>query len=249
MFHTIISPSCLGPQTITGTSTRITCIASSRASRRTTSRSCRASSPPSCSSSTATWSWSRCTCSTPPWLLPTPASVPTRCVPAGRPGRPGACGEGEAGAPQEADTGSYSTRLPAPQRQRRPEPQRLPPDPPADLVTPHPLSAPSPPRTEPRPFPSHTTPTGPSDPREPLQRRGCSPHLVPWLLVGLASESLSSEAADLPISPLTPLADPSPQPLTPGQPPVHVAPPAAQTREAGGVSGAPLSAPPAPCVW
>lgn len=103
----------------------------------------------------------------------------------------GACGE--AGAPQEADTGSYSTRLPAPQRQRRPEPQRLPPDPLADLVTPHPLSAPAPPRTEPRPFPAHPTPTGPSDPRGPLKRRGCSPLLVPWLLVGLASESQSSE--------------------------------------------------------
>lgn len=49
-----------------------------------------------------------------------------RACAAARPAR--ACGE--AGAPQEADTGSYSTRLPAPQRQRRPEPQRLPPDPP-----------------------------------------------------------------------------------------------------------------------
>lgn len=137
------------PQTITGTSTRTTCTASSRASPRTTSRSCRVCSPPSCSSSTATWSWSRCTCSTPPWHPPMPASA-TRCVQRHppSPAQPAACGK--AGASQEADTGSYSTRLPAPQRQRRREPQRLSSDPPTDLVTLHLLSPLTPPWREAR---------------------------------------------------------------------------------------------------
>ncbi|XP_040495009.1 transcription factor PU.1-like [Ursus maritimus] len=71
-------------------------------------------------------------------MAPTHAGIGHQVRAAAGPAGPGC---GEAGASQEADTGSYSTRLPAPQRQRRPEPQRLPPDPPTDLVTPHPLSA------------------------------------------------------------------------------------------------------------
>lgn len=165
-----ISLSCPAPQTITGTSTRTTCTASSRPSPRTTSRSSRACRPHSCSSSTATWSWSRCTCSTHPWRPPTPA-LATRCV-RGHPARPGpaqpaACGE--AGASQEADAGSYSTRLPASQHQRRPEPQRPPPDPPTDPVTPHPLS----PRNNPR------VPTDPPEPEGPALGTSRAPFADP----------------------------------------------------------------------
>ncbi|EAW67926.1 spleen focus forming virus (SFFV) proviral integration oncogene spi1, isoform CRA_c, partial [Homo sapiens] len=122
--------------TITGTSTPTTCTASSRASPRTTSRSSRACSPRSCSSSTATWSWSRCTSSIPPWCHPIPV-LATRCMPppAPSPRRLPGLWWGP-GASQEADTGSYPTQLPAPQCQRRLELQRLPPDPPSDLMTP-----------------------------------------------------------------------------------------------------------------
>lgn len=72
-------PSWLSPQIITGISPHTMYTASSRASLRITSRSCRACRPHSCSSSTVTWSWSRCTSSIPPWHHPTPASA-TRCV-------------------------------------------------------------------------------------------------------------------------------------------------------------------------
>lgn len=69
----------ISPQIIIGIFPHTMYTASLRTSLRTTSQSCRACSPHSYSSSTATWNWSKCMSSIPPWHRPTPASA-TRCV-------------------------------------------------------------------------------------------------------------------------------------------------------------------------